>query len=687
MAKKASIPRVMLNPSTSPKVPKSFRVPDGMDKGTYDSLQNLITGLGTSKDKMQGTQFVFSELSKGQLEAAYRSDWIARKVIDIPAQDSTREWRAWQSDKADIGDLEKLEKTLYLQRKVKTALQKARLYGGAALLMGVDNGSLDKELIPEKVQKDQLKFVHVVSRYELSAGEIDWDINSEYYGTPKYYTRAGGGPTEMGGRIHPSRVVRFIGSEVPDLSITAGWGDSILQVVNDAVMSAGMVCTNGSQLVNELKMDIIKIPDLAASLSHKEYATRLNERFSLANVAKSLYNILLLDKEEDWERITANLTGLPDVLRMYLLIASGAADIPATRMLGQSPAGLSATGESDLRNYYDHVKSEQQTVQQPAMMKLDEILIRSALGTANPDDVTFLWNPLWQLDEMQKSTITGQKATSFKTDVDAGLIPSEVLRDARINQLIEDGLYPGLEQILDDYGPLEPIDDNPELGSVIGPDGQPISPNDPAHPANQQKFDPKTGQPMQPGGNVVPIKKKKAVGAVGDMAGRIRKANPRSKKYRYSDGVVRTLYIRRDVLNADEILAWAQQRGIPDLMPATELHVTICYSKTPVDWAKTGSAWDEDQDGTMTIRPGGMRALDKLGNAIVLLFNSSTLAWRHVDLKSLANTTSDYEDYQPHVTLSYSDKPFDLKGEAYPGKIELGPEIYAEIEYDYQGTA
>jgi uncharacterized protein len=38
-------------------------------------------------------------------------------------------------------------------------------------------------------------------------------------------------------------------------------------------------------------------------------------------------------------------------------IVSGAADIPVTRLLGQSPAGMNATGTSDMKNYHDRIQS------------------------------------------------------------------------------------------------------------------------------------------------------------------------------------------------------------------------------------------------------------------------------------------------------------------------------------------
>lgn len=657
--------------SLAPRVPRSYRVADGIGQQT-DSLENLITGLGTAADKTTGASFVFNEMNKQQLEMAFRSDWIARKCITIPAADATRQWRSWKSDAKDIEVIEDVEKKLKLQSKLRSVMTKARLYGGAALLLGVDQGvDMARPLEMEKVGKDSLEFIHVLTKWELSAGELEYDIASENYGCPKYYTRASGD----GSKIDPSRIIKFVGNEVPDPMQTMGWGDSILNVVQDAVVAAGLTCASGAQLVQETKMDVVYIPELTEALSNKDYESRLTKRFGLANQTKSLYNIMLLDAEEKWERITANFAGLPDVLKLYLMVASGAVDIPATRFLGQSPAGLSATGESDTRNYYDHVKAEQTTVYGVAMEPLDEILIRSSTGTKNPEDVGYEWNPLWQMSDDQKSTIMTQKANAFKVDHDTGLLPSEVLRDARINQLIEDGTYPGLEQILDDYGPLEPIDDNPEPGAVIGPDGKPISPTDPKHPANQPPKLGPDGKPLppQPG----PPK------PIGDMARRVRLADPKNRKYqKMMDGVLRTLYVSRRVLNAGEIIKWAKAQGIPSLMPASELHVTICYTRTPIDWALTGEAWGQDEDGNMKIRPGGMRALQKFGNAVVLCFNSSDLAWRHCSLSNVAGATWDYAEYQPHVTLSYigtEGEPFELEGiEAYQGAIELGPEVFEE---------
>ena len=104
------------------------------------------------------------------------------------------------------------------------------------------------------------------------------------------------------------------------------------------------------------------------------------ERMTMINAMKSQTNAVLMDKEEEWNRTQITFAGMPEVMQMYLLIVCGAADIPATRMLGQSPAGLNATGDSDTRNYYDKIKSEQEQSLTPAMAIMDDVLQVHALG-------------------------------------------------------------------------------------------------------------------------------------------------------------------------------------------------------------------------------------------------------------------------------------------------------------------
>jgi uncharacterized protein len=432
----------------------------------FDTFTNFLSGLGViGRDKMTASQYVTAIWTRDQLENAYRSDWIARKAISIPAFDSTREWRNWQAEQDQIEKLEKTEKRLQVQLKLQQAMTKARLYGGACILIGVD-GDMSKELDPEKIKKDGLKFLHVMSPHQLAIEELIRDIEDPYYGQPQFYVlRSDGGgniPKEMllgQVKVHPSRMVRLIGLEPPDPMLTQGWGDPLMQVIHDAVNASGMVMGSIATLITEAKFDVIKIPGLTEMFSTTTGTNKLIKRFSEANVAKSVINAVVMDAEEEWQRIGVTFNGMPEILQLYLQVAAGAADIPATRFLGMSPAGLNSTGESDLQNYYDRIHADQELRLSPALDKLDRAIQMSALGKYD-EDIFYEWNPLWQMTEAEKADIAFKKAQSTSLDVTAGLVPFEALVKGKVNQLIEDGTYPGMEQAIQDA--IDNMDQLPE---------------------------------------------------------------------------------------------------------------------------------------------------------------------------------------------------------------------------------
>lgn len=433
-----------------------------------DGMASVVSALGTSKDKMSSLYYTHKFLDDQQLFAAYRGDWVARKAVDIPAKDGTREWRSWQAEDGQIELIEAEEKRLGVQAKTQQAWVKARLLGGAAILVGDGSPNPAAPIDHERVGKGGIKYLHVMSRIELQAGEMDRDLASPYFGQPSVYRLN----TKDGAQIdiHPSRVIRFIGNPLPDEwgafdRMSLGWGDSVLLAVDDALKQAGLVMGGIATLVNEAKVDIVKIKDMTANLAMSDYEAALVKRFAVANALKSIINSVVMDSEEEWDTRQINFGGLPDMVKTYLMVASAAVDIPATRFLGQSPTGLSSTGESDTRNYYDRVASDQKNDIGPRLAPLDEMIIRSALGS-RPPEIHYTWRPLWQISEMERATIAKTKAEAVQIYASNGLVNEDALATAVQNMLVEDGLLPGLEAAIAEAGEID--EDDPEVREAFG---------------------------------------------------------------------------------------------------------------------------------------------------------------------------------------------------------------------------
>lgn len=611
-----------------------------------DGFTNMISGIGMADLKAAGNTYLPTFMSQ-ELENAYRTSTWFGKIVDIPADDSTREWRTWQVDDADITLIEAEEKRLDVLGKVRQARTWARLYGGAVIVMGGLPGYTEQEVRPDAIRKGALKFLTVLPRQEISPGPVVKNPLSPLYGQPLYYQLQGTGVQQY---IHPSRVVPFLG---PKVASTASdqefWGDPIWFRLEAAIKSADSSSAIIDSLLHEAKIDVLRVSNMTVNMASKEYEAIMIRRFQMVALLKGMQNVMLLDKDDEWQQKIMNWTGLPDVQKQILNVMSGASDIPMFRLTGQNLTGLSNTGDGEQRAYNDAVKADQKLDLGPAMRPLDEVLVRSALGYY-PDDAWYEWNSLYQMTNKEKAEIDKLEAEAASTYAASGLVPSGALAKAVQARMIGSGRWGALEEALE-----EETDENKDQ-RLIAEVTELLNRAKPTADPNAAPGRPAANQSTRP-----------ALRAVGDA--------------RFEDATPRTLYVRRDVKNWQALADHFKAQGFETTLGA-EMHVTIVYSKQPVDWMKIGGSWSSE----MVIPEGGPRLMEAFGDdgsAKVLLFSAPELEWRHNDAKA-AGASYDHGDYQAHITISWAPDQ-SLDGiEPYKGEIVLGPEIFEELNPDWK---
>lgn len=428
----------------------------GIIKTFADGLVNIVANLGTARDKAAHNQYVDTLLAGPALLAAYRNSWLARAIIDYPAEDSTRKWRQWRAEAEQITKIERLEKALHLKRRVQDAVTAARLYGGSAIYL---NTKTAKQELPLQVGKEEVRSLVVLTRNNLTPDQVVRDIDNPYYGRPEFYTLATGDNSGQV-RIHASRLVIFRGATLPEDANTAtanqGWGDSVLQSTMDAIQQMDSTMANMASLVFEAKVDVLKFKGFADLLADEGNDAQVTRRLSTQAAMKGINGALVIDAEDDYEQKSANFAGLPDVVAKFMDAVAGASRIPVTRLYGRAAVGLSGSGDGDERVYFDRIGHIQATEIQPAMELLDECLIWQALGK-RPEEIYFEWRPLRQLTETERADIfskTASAARSLAGPTAGELIPMDALSDALVNELTEQGMLPGLEQAVEEFGSL-----------------------------------------------------------------------------------------------------------------------------------------------------------------------------------------------------------------------------------------
>ncbi|WP_310533149.1 anti-CBASS protein Acb1 family protein [Novosphingobium sp.] len=619
----------------------------------FDGLINAMSGTGTAKDARSYNQHQAVALTQYQIDAAYRGSGLMRKIIQIPAMDAVREWRDWKLEADQITLIEAEEKRLAIRQKVRQA-EVLRGLGGGALILGLP-GNPDQPA--PAAAKGSLAYVHVVSRWHLTFDALQDDARLPGYGEPAMWAmQAGTGPV----KIHPSRVIPFRADTSASLAMPATspadafWGESTVAQVLDAVQDSDMARSAFAAMLHKARLTRIGIPDLMGIAATPGGEASLQKRMQAVAIAESIHNATIYnagDPEtgkggETITDATYSFAGAKDMINAYAEFVSAISDIPATRLLGRAPEGMNSSGDSQQKDWKKLVRARQELDIGPCIQRLDEYLVPSALGMT-PDGQWFDWAPLDTPDQKETAERFKLHAEALNVIANMGIMPERALAKGAQSLLIDEGYMPELEAALAE------IPDDERFGIEPANDPQLEEGGDPASTGMG-------GDPEPP-----PIRAKVAA----------------------NDAAPRSLYVRRDLINGQEFIAWAKSQGFETTLDAGDLHVTIAYSRQAIDWMKVESGWDSE-DGTLTVPPGGARIVEPLGDkgAVVLLFTSSTLSWRHENIIR-AGASHDFDQYQPHVTISYkTPEGLDLsKVEPFRGKLIFGPEVFEELDADWTG--
>jgi phage-related protein (TIGR01555 family) len=653
-----------------------------------DGLANMFSRLGTGADRNTQSFYSVPLVTQPQAEAAYRSSWLARKIHDLPPFEMTREGRDWQAQKEQIELLEATEKRIKLWPKIRQALTTARLHGGAALIVGVrTGGSADpsQPLDVTRVGKDGLRYAFVASKHQLSAPfGMETDPESDFFGQPAMYEIRGAKGQSL--RVHPSRVFPFHGAPLlPGMvslsALDAFWGDPLLVSIKSAIDNSETSQAAVAALLHEMKLDVISIPGLTEQLGTTEGEALIAKRVEAVNLLKSMFNALLLDGGEvdgqtgkaiggeTWETRQLSFAQHPELLRQFLGIVAGASDIPVTRLMGESPGGMNSTGKGEQDDFERMISAKQGAEITPVLTPLDEILLRSALGT-RPPEVYWEYAPLRPVDATQASENEKREAETVSIIQTTGLVPSVALAKAAQNRMVESGRWPGLDKAIEEAEAAGKLP-----ATIAGEEGTDVN--------GEPKPEPVLPAPGDdPAANDNPRARTQA-------AERLAKRGTVTRDHAIAliaDATPRSLYVRRDLLNWAAVDAHYKAQGLTTTLAAA-MHATVIHSRTPVDWLKVGESWGSD-DGTVTIAPGGPRLHERFDKgAVVLLFVSGNMSYRNEDMKR-AGAQSDHAEYQPHVTLTYAlPDGVDWRTiEPYRGKLEFGPEIFEEVDDNWQSS-
>jgi len=405
-----------------------------------DGLQNVFTGFGTNRDKSTHTKtqpIVF--LTQEELEGLYGM-WIPQRIVDIVAEQSTRKgfkilFGGEGAAAEEVVGIEQAIEDLYILENLLLASKNARLYGGACILLYIDDGRRADQPV-DMLNIRSIEGMEVLDRWQIAP--VINEENLYDYSKATYYQIISGDLIAQPQLtyIHKDRILRFDGEWLPYRirQRNYGWGMSSLQSVYDSFRHYWTGLNAAATVLVEFDVFVHKLQGLANMLAAGKEKDVQN-RLILNDLSKSVYRGYAVDKErEELEYISRNLGGVGDILEKLRVDIIGASKIPHTILFGESPSGLGATGRSEERDFAKMLGDYQTAHYKRPLQKLMTYLMLSKEGPTKgklPESWRIAFNNLFELNEREKADVRARVAAVDGRYIQLGVLSPKEVADAR----------------------------------------------------------------------------------------------------------------------------------------------------------------------------------------------------------------------------------------------------------------
>lgn len=390
-----------------------------------DGYVNLLNKYGTSQDNSEAYQFEREPIIPDmQLTGLYEGNGLFSKIIDTPAEEALKHGfdLNLKNDEVNAFVEEALDE-LEWEEKAATAIKWARLYGGALIVMLInDGGGLE-----QPVNWQNVKSIDELRVYERAIVQPDYSslYRQDYggkgegnrvskFGQPEFYYVS----SVYGSfRVHESRCLVFRNGVLPEQtsnSIYRFWGMPEYVRIRRALRETVTAHTDSVKLLERSVQAIYSMKGLATLLTTDDGENQVLKRLNVIDTARGILNSLVIDADgENYDFKTFQFSGVKDVIDATCNMLSALTNIPQTILFGRSPAGMNATGTSDFESYYNFVEKIQRLMLKRNLRTLLDVIFRAGIASGAVEeepDYKLEFNPLWSLSDTEQATVDQTKA-------------------------------------------------------------------------------------------------------------------------------------------------------------------------------------------------------------------------------------------------------------------------------------
>lgn len=429
---------------------------------------NMLNRYGTSRDNAQAWTYTPEDsVDDVQLMEMYEGNGLFAKIIDRPAEEAIKHGLDLQLEEELQKQIEKKLDKLDWEDKAAEALSWCRLFGGAVIVMLVDDGrGLDEPLDLESVRRIEELLV-----FDRSIVQPDYISMYGYgmpgepgqggYGKPRWYQV---NSIQGAFRVHASRCLVFRNGRLPERTtktLYQFWGMPEYSRIRNELRQVITGHGYSVKMLEKAVQAIMKMKNLAPMLATVNGEEKVMRRLEMIDLTRSILSSLAIDADgEDYTFQNMQLAGVKDILDGTCNMLSAVTDIPQTILFGRSPAGENSTGDSDMENYYNMVERMQKRNLKKNLRALMDVILREFRCEGKISDLPDY--------EVEFSSLWSVSATE-QADVDSKNAATELTR-AQTAQAYLDMQAVGVEEVRDTLkdgdgflvGNLRLRDDSPE---------------------------------------------------------------------------------------------------------------------------------------------------------------------------------------------------------------------------------
>jgi len=385
-----------------------------------DSWVNMLTGFGTNRDPTSWTTFLPKPpISPIEATAMYNESATVRKVVALIPYQMLREGYEIKTDDPKITRfLSEESERMHLTWVLFRSLVWANLYGGSLIWAGLCDGRPPNEPVFKPTHLDFLELFD--PRFAMPDGP--------HILSPERWWVWGieGGSAN----VHHSRMIRFRGVDTDDLTRRSnrGWDYSILFALRDEIQTFDESFHAAHLMMKDASQAVIKIKGLISMLAGNR-KDDLATRASFMDLSRGVARALFLDPDgESFEKVPTQFSGVSDVLIMAAKKLSSATGIPVAILMGESPAGLQATGALDIRIWYDRIKADRKRDLEPHMLRILRML---AIPTGYKGKIEIEWPSLWQESPKEEADTRKTVAEADQIYETMGMVTPQLIYKSR----------------------------------------------------------------------------------------------------------------------------------------------------------------------------------------------------------------------------------------------------------------